>query len=402
MALSYADFRAALAGVPLPCAIVDLDAFDGNLARHLSAMPMAVPLRVATKSIRVPALIRRLLDRGQGRLRGLMCYSASEAHQLASRGFDDLLIAYPIFSEHDLEIVAALRARGVIVSVAVDSEITASRMSQVAKKYGVELLAVLCVDMSLRPLGGLVHIGVRRSPLHDCETVVAFAKHVRALPMLRVHGVLGYEAQVAGLGDQSSFDTLLMKLGKRLVRIASMAEITKRRSRIARDLSAIGCDLAFVNGGGTGSLDLTGPDNGVTEVTTGSGFYKPLLFDAFSSPFVKGLEPAAFFALEVTRKPSPELCTCLGGGYVASGSAGPDKLPRPWLPEGLALIPREGAGEVQTPLTGARQVSIGAPVIFRHAKAGELMERFNEVLLIQGGAVVGRERTYRGEGWAFI
>jgi D-serine deaminase-like pyridoxal phosphate-dependent protein len=402
MALALSDFSRALAGRPLPTAVVDLDAFDRNLARHLETLPKGVPLRVATKSIRVAGLLRRLFDRGEGRLRGLMCYSLREAAALVARGFDDLLVAYPHISEADLDLYAGLRSAGANVSLAVDSDDGARRMSAVAERHGVRMRAVLCVDMSLRPANGLLHLGVRRSPLHSVEQVLALADSIRALPGLELHGVLGYEAQVAGLGDDSPYDSPLVRAGKRLVRAASMAEIKTRRSSVARRLADRGFELAFVNGGGTGSLDLTGPENGVSEITTGSGFYKPLLFDGYKSAFVKSLEPAAFFALEVTRKPSPDRATCLGGGYVASGRHGPDKLPRPHLPEGLRLVDAEGAGEVQTPLEGATTLSIGDIVVFRHAKAGELMERFNEVVLLQGGVVSGTLPTYRGEGLAFL
>lgn len=402
MPLAYEDFRRALAGRPLPCAMVDLDAFDRNLSRHLEALPAGVPLRVATKSIRVVELLRRLLDRGEGKLRGLMCYSLREAAALVARGFDDLLVAYPHASERDLELYAKLLSGGARVSLAVDSDEGSARMSAVAVRHNVRMLAVLCVDMSLRPANGLLHLGVRRSPLHSVEDVLALADRIRASPGLKLHGVLGYEAQVAGLGDESPFDSLLVRAGKRLVRAASMADIKTRRKSIAKRLADRGFELAFVNGGGTGSMDLTGPENGVTEVTAGSGFYKPLLFDGYKSPFVKSLEPSAFFALEVTRKPSPERATCLGGGYVASGSAGPEKLPRPHLPAGLGLLAGEGAGEVQTPLEGASGLGIGDLVVFRHAKAGELMERFNEVVLLERGEPVGAAATYRGEGWAFL
>jgi D-serine deaminase-like pyridoxal phosphate-dependent protein len=116
------------------------------------------------------------------------------------------------------------------------------------------------------------------------------------------------------------------------------------------------------------------------------------------------LEPAAFFALEVTRRPTARMVTCLGGGYVASGPPGWDKIPRPWLPAGLVLGADEACGEVQTPLSipAGLQLSLGDPVIFRHAKGGELMERFHEVLLLQQGRIVDRVPTYRGDGQCFL
>jgi D-serine deaminase-like pyridoxal phosphate-dependent protein len=156
--------------------------------------------------------------------------------------------------------------------------------------------------------------------------------------------------------------------------------------------------LEFVNGGGTGSLHTTSREDVVTEITAGSGFYAPTLFDHYSA-FT--LTPAAMFALPVVRQPSKRVATVLGGGYLASGPADDLRLPTPYLPTGLKLDKNEGAGEVQTPLHGA-DLRIGDRVYFRHAKAGELCERFDTLLLVEGDRVVDEVRTYRGEGCAFL
>ena len=98
------------------------------------------------------------------------------------------------------------------------------------------------------------------------------------------------------------------------------------------------------------------------------------------------------------------MATALGGGYLASGPAGRDRLPRPVHPPGLRLDRQEGAGEVQTPLLGpaAAGLRIGDRVWLRHAKAGELCERFDVLHLVQGGRRVATVPTYRGEGRAFL
>jgi D-serine deaminase-like pyridoxal phosphate-dependent protein len=104
------------------------------------------------------------------------------------------------------------------------------------------------------------------------------------------------------------------------------------------------------------------------------------------------------------RKPSRRIATLLGGGYVASGPSRRDRLPQPYLPSGLKLTALEGAGEVQTPLAGpgAASLRVGDRVYLRHAKAGELCERFDKLHLVQGDSVVGEVPTYRGEGKAFL
>jgi len=402
MGLEYGDFVRALEGERLPAVVVDLDAFDRNVERHLAiTRARNLPLRPATKSVRVVSLLRRVLAR-EG-TQGLMCFAVREAEALHARGFDDLFIAYPPRRQADLDALARLTKDGARVTVAIDDAEALRALASTGEAHGVSVRIALCVDMSLRLGGGHVHLGVRRSPLHDVRDVLALVDVATSVRGVELVGLLGYEAQVAGLGDASPFDNRVARAGKAWIRRASMRELGARRAAIVKAVRARGVDLAFVNGGGTGSVDLTDESSGVTEITAGSGFFKPLLFDGYESVFVKSLEPACFFALEVTRRPAPGVVTCFGGGYVASGSAGPDKLPRPFLPRGLDLLSAEGAGEVQTPVAGtaSNEIALGAPIIFRHAKAGEIMERFDVVLLLESGRVVERVTTYRGDCFCF-
>lgn len=402
MGLDYAGWKKALAGRRLPAAVVDLEAFDRNAERVRAEIAgRRTPLRIATKSLRVRALLRRLLDRSEGSFEGLMCFATEEAAFLADHGFDDLLVAYPPLQRSDLELAARLTAEDKRIYLMADGREGVDRIAVAGRAAGVEIAVVLCVDMSLE-LGPL-HLGVRRSPLHEVGDVVELARYVAERPGVRFFGVMGYEAQVAGLGDANPFEPLLNPL-KKLVRRASTFELGPRRLRMVEALREAGLSPRLVNGGGSGSLDSTTPRTGVTEVTAGSAFFKPHLFDYFDSPHMRALEPAAFFALEATRRPAANMVTCLGGGYVASGPPSADKVPLPWLPVGAELIAEEMCGEVQTPLVlqDPSEVALGDPIIFRHAKGGELAERFASVLLVEGAEIADEVPTYRGEGQCFF
>jgi D-serine deaminase-like pyridoxal phosphate-dependent protein len=390
VALDWDRIRGALAGRSLPAAFVDLDAMDHNLGVVLDAT--GLPVRIASKSIRVVALLRRLLERGGSRTRGLMCYALAEADFLAREGFDDLLVAYP--AHRDLALAAQMAARGVRLRLACDSAEGVMRAATTAREHTTTIEIVLCVDMSLSV--GPLHIGVRRSPLHAVGDVVDLARRAADTAGVRFGGLLAYEAQVAGLADSSAM--------KRAIRALSARELAGRRSAMVAALRDAGLEPAVVNGGGTGSLDSTTPASGADEVTAGSAFLKPHLFDRYRAPYMKRLEPAGFFALEATRRPGDGFVTCLGGGYVASGAAGRDKVPLPWLPSGASLLDLEMCGEVQTPVKLPRgvEVPIGAPIVFRHAKAGEIAERFASYLLLSGGEVVDEVPTYRGQGYCFF
>ena len=399
--LAYPQIREALAERRLPAAFVDLDALEHNLeVVRRTVAPHGLPVRIASKSLRVTTLIHRLLARADGDLRGVMCFAAAEADHLARSGIDDLLLAYPIHRRVDVECAAAVVERGAKLRLVSDSLEGIAQLSTVARARSITFEVVLCVDMSWRLPG--IHIGVRRSPLHGAGEVVALARAVADAPALHFAGILGYEAQIAGLGDDGP--GRLVTAATRLVKRASMSELGERRCAIVRALTDAGLAPEIVNGGGTGSLADTTRETGVTETTAGSAFFKPHLFDHYAAAHMRELEPAAFFALEVTRKPAAGFVTCAGGGYVASGAAGRDKVPLPWLPEGMKLVTAEMCGEVQTPLRSTRGVSLalGDPVVFRHAKAGELVERFDRLLLIRGGRVGDDVPTYRGEGLCFL
>jgi D-serine deaminase-like pyridoxal phosphate-dependent protein len=253
------------------------------------------------------------------------------------------------------------------------------------------------VDAGWRLPGGLMTIGAKRSPLHDPVQVAAFAREIAGREHLVLDGVMAYEGQIAGVGDRPP-GRPLMRLALPVVQALSARELAKRRAAIVDAVRSV-APMRFVNGGGTGSVERTAAEPAVTEVAAGSGLFGPTLFDTYRAFKPR---PAAFFALPVVRKPTPKIATALGGGYIASGAPGRDRLPRPVIPPGLKLDALEGAGEVQTPLLGAASLQVGDRVFFRHAKAGELCERFDVVHLVRGDEIVDTVPTYRGEGQTFL
>lgn len=396
----YRRLQRAIEGEPLPCAVVDLDALDRN-ARTLNAIAgdKGKALRLASKSVRCPRLLRHILDGGAGVVRGLMTYTATETAFLASQGFDDLLLAYPTVQGSDAEQLARLSAEGKLVSVVCDHEAQLDALDVAARAASTTQRVIIELDVSFRPVGG-VQLGSLRSPLGDASAVVAFAERVRARKNLSVYGIMAYEGHIAGSTDRNPF-TPLMNVPKRLVKLMSKDRVARVRAEAALALRAAGHEVRVVNGGGTGSLRWASAEDALTEVTAGSGYVDSQLFSYYRDLH---LEPAAYFALQVVRKPAPGMVTCHGGGYVASGEAGVDRLPVPALPAGGALIGFEGAGEVQTPVVLAPgvDVAVGEPYFFRHAKAGELAEHVNAYLLVRGDKVVERAPTYRGLGHCFL
>jgi len=401
--LAWRALHAELRHARLPLAAVDLDAFDRNAARVVSAVRgTRCRVRIASKSLRHRGLLRRAMTCGGDTFAGVLCYSAEEAAWLSEGGFDDLLVAYPTVQARALDAVAMAVARGATVRCVVDSPDHVAALSEAGARHGVVLEAVLDLDVAFRPLGPLLHVGVRRSPLRTAAQVSALVRASRAWSGVRIVGLMAYEAHVAGVEDRPRGASAMQVAMVRAMKRAAVPAVAAMRAAAIAALEAEGIEVALVNGGGTGSLSSTLHDPSVTEISVGSAFLCPHLFDGHDGP---AFEPAAFFALEVTRKPDARHVTCAGGGYVASGAPGPDRLPLPWWPEGLSWVPLEGAGEVQSPLRvarGRRPPDVGDAVLFRHAKAGELAERFDAYAELSAGAPPVLSPTYRGEQQCFL
>ncbi|MER5566600.1 amino acid deaminase/aldolase [Streptomyces goshikiensis] len=392
-----ARYDRATAHLDAPLAIVDLDAFDAN-ADDLVRRAGGKPVRVASKSVRCRALLERVLARPG--FAGIMSYTLAESLWLARSGFEDVLLAYPSADRAGFAELAGDPKLAAAVTVMVDDPAQLELIDRSRGGGAQEIRVCLELDTALRLLGGKLRVGALRSPLREPAQLADLARAVSARPGFRVVGVMGYEGHVAGVGDTLAGRPLRSRV-IRLMQAAARKELAGRRAEAVRAVRSVVPDLEFVNGGGTGSVQQTAAEEAVTEIAAGSGLFVPRLFDNYTS--FRG-RPAALFALPVVRRPGVGVVTVLGGGYPASGAAGADRLPVPYLPQGLRYDPQEGAGEVQTPLLGgpADDLLIGDRVWFRHAKAGELCERFDALHLVEGDRVTATAATYRGEGRTFL
>jgi D-serine deaminase-like pyridoxal phosphate-dependent protein len=394
----WARLDAAIGALPeqpaTPTAVVDLDAFDAN-ADDLVRRAGGKPVRVASKSLRVPALIERAL--AHDGFAGVLAFTLAEALWLHETGVsDDIVVAYPTVDSAAIRRLTTSPSAAAAITLMVDDPVHLDLVDATRSSRAVPIRVALDLDAGLR-IGGQ-HIGPKRSPLFDSGDVVAMARKVVERDGFRLVGVMTYEGQVAGVQDDVPDQRTRSMLVRRLKQ-ASMSQLEVRRREISEALAEV-AELEFWNGGGSGSVEATAADGAVTEIAAGSGLLVPGIFDHYASFEPR---PAAFFGLRVTRKPTPTMATVHGGGLIASGATGEDRSPIPWAPPGLHLTGLEGAGEVQTPLTGhpAALLAIGDLVWFRHAKSGELFEHVRDVHLVRGETVTDVVPSYRGCDRAF-
>lgn len=383
---------AATADLSAPVATLSHEALAHN-AVDMLARAGGVPIRVASKSIRVRGVLDAVL--AMPGYAGILAFTLAEALWLAQT-HTDIVVGYPTVDRAAIARLVADEQAAARITLMIDDEAQLDLIDAVLSPHQRTSVRVAIDADASWNAPALGHIGVRRSPVFTAAQAASLARRIHSRPGFRLVGLMMYEAQIAGQGDNTgSGDGVIRWMQKK-----SGAELRDRRAAIARAVSAV-TPLEFVNGGGTGSLEFTAGDQAVTELTAGSGFFGGHLFDGYRA-FAPA--PAVAFALDVVRKPRADIVTLLGGGWIASGPPLASRQPLPVWPSGLSFQPREGAGEVQTPLQGgnARALSIGDRVWLRHAKSGEGSERVDSYHLVRDGAVIDELPTYRGEGKAFL
>lgn len=390
----------ATSSLSAPVVALGVEALAHN-AHDILRRAKGKPVRVASKSIRVRGVLDAVL--ALPGYQGVLAYTLAEALWL-SETIDDIVVAYPSADQAAYSALASDERAASRIAVMIDSVDQLDLIDRVTAPHRRAPIRV-CLDFDASwntPLLG--SIGALRSPVHEPAQLRRLAERVLQRPGFKLVGIMSYEAQIAGVGDAPIGNPAKGAL-MRTIQRKSATELAERRAEAIASVRAL-TPLEFVNGGGTGSIERTVAEDAVTEVAVGSGLFGPHLFDNYRS-FTPA--PAVAFALDIVRRPNRDTATMLGGGWIASGVAGADRLPQVVYPAGLSYAPREGAGEVQSPLIGkaARQLQVGSRVWLRHTKSGEPMEHTNDLVPVRVGGNGGPRAgdaipTYRGEGKCFL
>ena len=361
---AFERFESIFGGRRAPFAFIDLDAVWANAADMLRRS-RGKPIRIASRSIRSRPVLERLLDLDPG-FQGALTFSLAETIWLWERGMRDLVVAYPTTDRACLTRLARITSEDPdeAAVVMVDSTEHLDLIEEAATSFVAPIRVAVDIDLSWRPLGGMFKFGAACSPVRTADEAVTLAQEIDRRERTKLVGLMAYEAQIAGVGDNvpgKSINNLFV----RRMQAVSARDVEERRAEIVMALSEV-AQLEFVNGGGTSSIDRTASEWAVTEIAAGAGFYAPVPLDHYRSFRPR---PAAMFALPVTRSSGIEIDT---GAERALPQTPPDRL------------------------------QIGDRVYFRDLRAAELCERFDRLYLVTGTTIRDEVATYRGEGKAFI
>lgn len=391
--MNYQQINSIFEKIPRPFAALYLPALQQNI-QDIAQRAKNIPIRIASKSVRCRWVLDYVLKQ-KSQYQGLMTYHLEETLWLAQNGFDNLLIGYPYtFSPSILPLLELIKT-GKNIFFMVDLPIHLETLNNLGQKLNVKV--PVCLDLDLSTDFGLIWFGVKRSSIRTLEHLKERVKLIKTLNFIELKGIMGYEAQIAGLGEKQP--NFLKRWVIPFLKKISLKKLARKRKQMYELLQNEGFELQIVNGGGTGSIEKTIQETYINEVTVGSGLFSSGLFDMYYDFYH---QPALFFGLEITRNPEPNIYTCAGGGYIASGSIGMEKQPKAFLPKDIQFLKEEGFGEVQTPFYSKNPLEIGDCIFLRHAKAGELCERLGSIYIFDNEKIIEVVPTYRGEGKCFL
>ena len=340
--------------IPTPALVVDIAALDRNIRRMADFFAVGpCRLRPHFKAHKTPEIARRQL--GAGSCSGLTCATVSEA-EVAAGFCDDLLIANEPIGPGKCDRVAAL-ARRVRTTVAVDSTAGLDAISAAARGAGVTV-GVL-VDMN---------VGQMRCGVLPGRAAVTLARQAAGTAGVELRGVMGYEGHVVSLPDRSERDARTRAAMAGLVETAAM-------------MRGAGLPCAIVSAGGTGTYDISGRIEGITEIQAGSYALMDTDYGRLDVPFEQ-----AFWALgTIVSRPDPARCVADCGHKSMTKDHG---LPTVRGLDGAAVVSLNDEHATITIPPDSR-VAIGDRVFLRPSHTDPTMNLHDVVYAIDGERVVG-------------
>ena len=242
MAAAPASVGIPLEEVDTPALVVDLDAFERNIARMAKAVDGAVRLRPHAKSHKCAEIAKRQIAAGAV---GVCAQKTSEAEALVAGGVADVLVTNEIVGRQKLARLARL-AREAKVAVLADDARNVAELDAAARAERVRL------DVLVE-----LNVGANRCGIEPGAPALALARTIAACKNLRLAGLHAYHGAAQHLRAAS----------ERRAAIAAAADKAKATKALIEG-AGLACDT--VTGAGTGTFLLEGASRVFNEIQPGS------------------------------------------------------------------------------------------------------------------------------------
>ncbi len=231
--------------VQTPCLVIDLDAFERNIARMRDqAAAMGVRHRAHGKMHKSADIARYQIDHGNAT--GICCQKVSEAEAFARAGITDILISNQVRDPVKIDRLVRLPKLGSRILCCIDDIDNVADLSEAALRHGTEIEGLVEIDC-----------GADRCGVTSTEATVAIAKAIDTAPGLRFSGLQAYQ------GNMQHLKTHAERKAKFEIVIAFVTDVLA-------GLKEAGLACETVTGGGTGSYLLEGESGIFTELQCGS------------------------------------------------------------------------------------------------------------------------------------
>lgn len=227
--IGRADARRCLS---TPCLVLDLDAFEANIARMAEVVRSAgLGLRPHAKSHKCSEIARRQIEAGAV---GVCCATVAEAEAMAAAGVTGIHVSSPAVGEAKIRqlIGIASRSPATPLMVVVDHEQNLRQIAAAAEAAGLTIDVLIDLDP------GMDRTGVVRD-----EDVVALALVAKSLAGVHYRGLQCYYGNLQHIASFAERSGAIETLSVRIEGLRAM-------------LTAGGAAAEIVSGGGTGSAHI--------------------------------------------------------------------------------------------------------------------------------------------------
>lgn len=249
-----------IADLVTPALLVDLDIMEKNL-RTMAAFfqDKECKLRPHFKNHKCIALAKKQLAAGAI---GITTATLQETEMLVNAGINSILIANEIAGEANIKKLLELAVDTDII-LAVDNEKIIHDIALLSFEKKHRLRLVIDIDT-----------GLKRCGVQPGKPVVQLAKTIIAM-QLKFEGLMGYEGHLQRL-DANEQNLQLRK--------NALSHLTETKKMLLDE----GISVNMVSAAGTGTYQIAGDTEGITEVQAGNY----LLMDTSYAPYALDFQPA--------------------------------------------------------------------------------------------------------------
>jgi len=227
-----------------PALVLDLDAFERNLAR------MAEHCRTAGLALRPHAKTHKSLAVAKAQIAagaiGICCAKLGEAEAMAEGGIDSILITSPVVAAQGIARLMALDAKISDLMVVIDNPLNAEALAAAAAEAGRSLKVLVDLD-----------IGLHRTGIRPGADALALAEQIAAAEHLELRGLQAYAGHLMHIHDFAE---------RREKSLAGMSMLGEMRDALKQ--KGLPCDI--LSGGGTGTYNIDPEASVLTELQGGS------------------------------------------------------------------------------------------------------------------------------------